>query len=233
MRTPKTEIKKQEAVMVGERIKMIRKEAGMSLQEIAERLNRDYGANTNKGMISKYENGIHEPSAGTVYCLSNILGVSPDYLMCRSELKCGGTQSAAVSDVGQIITVYSRYNPKDGGTVERGSSELIPSQWLIGGHEFFGLRISGSELAPRYYDGDIIIFERRGKVQRDRVGLVSIGGKDAMICHIIRKRNGKSIVPLDRRLDELFFTTEQLEKEEVLILGAAVQVRRMEYNFQL
>ena len=51
MRTPKTESKKQEAALIGARLKKVRKEAGLSLQEIADRLNRDFNANTNKGMF--------------------------------------------------------------------------------------------------------------------------------------------------------------------------------------
>ena len=108
------------------------------------------------------------------------------------------------------------------------STALISPRFPSCGHEFFGLRISGSELAPRYYDGDIVIFERRSKVPGDRVGLVSIGKGDAFLCHIVRKRTGKSIIPLDRKLKEMFYTTEQLEQSEIHIIGSAVQVRRME-----
>ena len=228
MRAQKTKKKKNEAVLVGSRIKEVRKAAGLSLQEVAERLNRDYGANINKGMISKYENGIHEPSAGTLYCLSNIFGVSANYLSCKTDLPNESDLSPELSDTGHVIRIYSRYSMGDGGDIEKGTVEIIPSGWLIGGHEFFGLRISGSDLAPRYYDGDIVIFERRSKVPGDRVGLVSIGKGDAFLCHIVRKRTGKAIIPLDRKIKEMFFTTEQLEQSEIHILGSAVQVRRME-----
>ncbi len=228
MRTPKNESKKQEAVLIGARLKKIRKEAGLSMQEIADRLNRDFNANVNKGMISKYENGIHEPSAGTIHCMAQIFGVSADYLMCRSEEMRTEENRCQQDGPGQVLKIFTRYNPSDGGEVEKGSVELIPSQWLVGGHEFFALRVTGSEYAPRYYDGDVIVFERRNKVQRERVALVSIDGKDAFLCHIIRKRCGKSIIPLDRRMEELYYTTEELEASDIQILGLAVQVRRME-----
>lgn len=228
MRTPKSDTQKQEAALVGLRIKAVRKSAGFSLQEVAERLNRDYNANINKGMISKYENGIHEPSAGIIYFLSNIFGVSPDYLLCKTDAMTELNSNSEQYDTGHVLKIYSRYNTTDGGDVENDSIEIIPSKWLLGGHEFFGLRISGSELAPRYYDGDIVIFERRSKIPSDRVGLVSIGSDDAFLCHIVRKRNGKSIIPLDRRTEEMFFTTEQLEESDIHIIGTAVQVRRME-----
>ena len=178
--------------------------------------------------LSKYENGIHEPSAGTIHCLSIIFGVSADYLMCKSNAPNEKDNSADSVDTGLAIKIFSRYNHADGGDIEKGSVELIPSSWVAGGHEFFGLRITGSELAPRYYEGDVIIFERRSKVPNDSVGLVSMGKNDAFLCHIVRKRNGKAIIPLDRRLKETFYTTEELEASDVHIIGVAIQVRRME-----
>ena len=228
MKTQKSESQKQQAALVGARLKKTRKASGLSLQEVADRLNRDYGANTNKGMISKYENGIHEPSAGTIYCLSHIFGVSAEYLTCRTDLPDDGKPLEQQDQTGHLIKVYLRYNPSDGGEIEKEPSEFIPSSWLTGGHEFFGLRITGSELAPRYYEGDVVIFERRSKAPNDRIALISMGGGDAFLCHIVRKRNGKAIIPLDRRRKEAFYTTGQLEESGVHIIGVAIQVRRME-----
>lgn len=228
VKNSKSDEKKQEAAFIGARLKEVRRSAGFSLQEVADRLNRDYGANVNKGMISKYENGVHEPSAGTIHCLSLIFGVSADYLMCRSDNPHESDASGGASETGTKIRIYSRYNPSDGGETEQGSVEFIPSSWLVGGHEFFGLRITGSELAPRYYEGDVVIFERRSKAPNDRIALISMGGGDAFLCHIVRKRNGKAIIPLDRRRKEAFYTTGQLEESGVHIIGVAIQVRRME-----
>ena len=230
MRTRKIAAKNQETAEIGQRLKQLRKRSGLSLSDVADRLNRDFGANANKGMISKYENGVHEPSAGTIFCLAKVLGVSADYLMGRSdELHPLETQQGSDWQ-GHVIPVYTRYNPMDGGECETGTEELIPHSWLIGGREFFGIRIRGGTLAPRYYDGDLVIFERCSKMDRDRVGLVSVADGDAFICLILKKRCGKWIRPLDPEREDVFYTTEQLAEIPVRILGAAVQVRRMEYR---
>ena len=68
----------------GERLRQARKEAGLTLQACADRLNNRYGMCINKGSISKYENGVHEPSISLVHCLSEILNVDRDYLLGRS-----------------------------------------------------------------------------------------------------------------------------------------------------
>lgn len=230
MRTPKTALKKQEIKELGVRLKMVRKSARLSLDDVAERLNREYGANCNKGMISKYENGVHEPSAGTVFCLARILGVSPDYLLGKTDEISPPPPDQGTDTQGHVIPIYTRFNPNDGGRLEKGTVELVPQSWTVGGRDFFGIRIRGGDLAPRYYDGDLVIFERRSKIDRDRVGIVSVGGGDAFICLIIRKRDGKWIRPLNRDLKDRFYTTKELTDIPVKIIGAAVQVRRMEFD---
>ncbi len=227
MRTPKSSADKQKAAEMGVRLRDLRKGAKLSLQDIADRLNREYGANTNKGMISKYENGIHEPSAGTLFCLARILGVSSDYILGRTEDKT--VPPAPEAEVGAYaVKVFTRYNILDGGDIDDSLHELIPLSWLVGGHEFFGFKISGSSFAPRYYDGDVIIFERRKKTEHEQVGMVSIGGGDAFVCIITKRRDGKLIRRLEPGGGERFYTTQELATIPVHIIGAAVQVRRME-----
>lgn len=231
MRTAKSGLKRQEAAEIGARLKKIRKESGLSLKDIADRLNREYGASTNKGMISKYENGIHEPSASTIFCLGRILGVSSDYILGKSEEMSPSTPQQGSDTQGHVLNVFTRYNPTDGGDIDEKAMELIPKSWMVGGHEFFGIKISGGRFAPRYYDGDIVVFERRGKTNRDQIGIVSVGDEDAFICLIEKKRDGKWIKPLDPALEDKFYTTEELAEIPVRILGAAVQIRRTEYDF--
>lgn len=70
----------------GRRLREARKAAGMTLQTVAEKLNSDFGTNINKGTISKYENGVHEPSASTIYCLGQVFGVSGEFLLGKTNL---------------------------------------------------------------------------------------------------------------------------------------------------
>ncbi|MDN5315258.1 MAG: repressor LexA [Clostridiales bacterium] len=69
----------------GIRLRQARKDAGLTLQSCADLLNSRFGMNINKGSISKYENGIHEPSMSMVHCLSIILNVDKDYLLGKTS----------------------------------------------------------------------------------------------------------------------------------------------------
>lgn len=228
MRKPQTPEKKAECALIGKRIKEVRKEAGLSLGNVADRLNKEFAANTNKGMLSKYENGIHEPSASMVYCMGLIMGVSSDYLMGKTDEKyppraVQGSETSAV-----VLNVYKSMKDFGDGEIDETVHELIPKEWLVGGKEFFGYKVGAGRYAPRYYSGDVIIFEKKVKVARDQVAIVSVGDEEAFLCTINKKREGKIIIPLDPAYDSKFYSTEELASIPVKIIGAAVQVRRSE-----
>lgn len=230
MRKPQTPEKKEEMIRVGARLNAIRKEAGLSLSDVADRLNREFGANTNKGMISKYENGIHEPSASTIYCMSRIFGVSVDYIVGKTNVKLEPLPPQGVSATGYCVKLYDSMTDRDVGEQDVTQTILIPSAWLVGGREFFAYRVHGGRFAPRYFDGDVIIFERKIKAKSEQVALVSVKGEKAFLCLITKKRDGKIIRPLDPALDSHFYTTEELANLPVRILGIAVELRRQEFE---
>lgn len=230
MRKPQTAEKKEEMLRLGSRLNALRCEAGLSLSYVAERLNREYGANTNKGMISKYENGIHEPSATTIYCLSRIFNVSPEYLMGKSDEKFEPKPIQGTMTSGYCLKLYSSMTDYDNGVLDDSESVIIPNNWLVGGQEFFAYRVKGGRFAPRYYDGDILIFQRKIKSKKDQVALVSVDNGEAFLCLVTKKRDGKIIAPLDPAYDSIFYTTEEIATRPVRILGLCVQLRRQEFE---
>lgn len=66
--------------MLGEKIKNLRKENKMTQAELSERLNSQFGLNTDRVMISKWETGFQTPIVSTLSCLAQLFGVSLDYL---------------------------------------------------------------------------------------------------------------------------------------------------------
>ena len=66
--------------MSGEKIRALRKKAGMTQTELSERLNREFGLKTDRVMISKWETGFQTPVVSTLSCIAKVFGVSLDYL---------------------------------------------------------------------------------------------------------------------------------------------------------
>lgn len=228
MRKQLTQERREECARIGQRIKEVRKAAGLSLGDIADRLNRDFSANTNKGMLSKYENGIHEPSATMIYCLALIMGVSSDYLKCKTDEKdCAETLQGSESS-GYVLRVFKSMTDYNKGVIDESAVEFIPKSWLVGGKEFFGYRVGVGRYAPRYYTGDVIIFEKKTKIAKGQPAIVSIAGEEAILCFVDKKREGKVFTPVDPAFDSKFYSTEDIANLPIKIIGAAVQTRRSE-----
>ncbi|MDR9794066.1 helix-turn-helix domain-containing protein [Aeribacillus composti] len=66
---------------VGKIIKDLRLKRGLSQEELAEKINEKFGTSLNKGMISKWENGLGDPRLETVRHLALFFNVSLDYLL--------------------------------------------------------------------------------------------------------------------------------------------------------
>lgn len=80
--------------MFGDKLKLIRKSKGFTLDSLAELYNKTFDAGLNKGTLSKYENNKQEPMISVVDNLATLLGVSVDFLLDKippheqhSELK--------------------------------------------------------------------------------------------------------------------------------------------------
>ncbi|WP_419893231.1 helix-turn-helix domain-containing protein [Oceanobacillus kimchii] len=65
--------------MFNERLKYIRKKRGLSQEGLAKKLN------TTKGTVSNYENKYSSPSNETLAEIANVLNVTTDYLLGRSD----------------------------------------------------------------------------------------------------------------------------------------------------
>lgn len=93
--------------MFGERLKEIRKEKNLTLDELAAQYNARFDGGLNKGTLSKYENGKQQPMITVVNNLSVLLGVSTDWLLERTDEHTKSENLKLEEDLKSII--LSRY----------------------------------------------------------------------------------------------------------------------------
>lgn len=86
---PKKKVPDPEAVAVGERIRMIRRERGMTTEELAE------AADTSPQFIFKVERGEQQMTSGKFAKLTKALGVSSDYLLFGKDERLSRAALAA------------------------------------------------------------------------------------------------------------------------------------------
>lgn len=73
---------------IGEKIKLLRKEHELTLDMLVDDLNKRYPeSQVNKSMVSRWENGVNDPSLENAKKLSIYFNVSLDYLIGLTDVR--------------------------------------------------------------------------------------------------------------------------------------------------
>jgi len=198
----------------GRRLREARRAAGMTLQTVAEKLNTDFGTNINKGTISKYENGVHEPSASTIYCLGQVLGVSGEFLLGKTNLPFFETNRQ---------NAHSRHSG-----VLSGEPQELP------GH--LSYQITDDSMYPRYLVDDVLIIRPGSTCENGQFCLVRLESGQTLIRRALIRQDTCIFQPVNTVYEPLFFTCPDKQEKpdrqkhpEFSILGVVVELRRKEY----
>lgn len=73
--------------IAGLRIKLLREERGLTQEQVAVDLSRLYGTSINKGMISKWERGLHLPSWSQIVTMAKYYDESLDFIAGLSNYR--------------------------------------------------------------------------------------------------------------------------------------------------
>lgn len=71
----------------GKRLRALRIEHCLSMEQFCARLNERFGTNISKCSISRYERGVQEPMLNTVGIIAQFFGVSPIYLIGQTDIR--------------------------------------------------------------------------------------------------------------------------------------------------
>lgn len=158
------------------RLKELRIENGLTLEELCNRLAMKYDYSTNKGVISKYENGKHEPNLYFVDIVSDLFGVSMDYLSGKSDIK---QQSECLPQCKYIPII---------GTIAAGAPVL--AQQNIEGYECINdhlkadhcLKVKGDSMVDAgIKSGDIVYIHSQSDVESGEIAVVLVDGEEATL----------------------------------------------------
>ena len=199
--------------MVTNRLKDLRRKAGMTLEELAEKLE------TSKQTIHRYENGVianipHEK----VKRLAVVLGVSPSELMGWEE---------NIYSYGNVLPIKKKNLPIIGtiacgepiyANEEYGSFVSINSDVDAS----FCLRAKGdSMIGARIYDGDLVFIREQDTVDNGEIAAVIINDETTLKRVYYNPDESKIILsPENPRYAPLVYINEELNS--IKILGKAV-----------
>lgn len=107
----------------------------------------------------------------------------------------------------------------------------IPKRWLQGGKTFYGLKISGDSMYPKYQTDDIVIFEKNQDMYQadNKDCAILVNGFDATFKKLKLNQNGITLIPynLDNTdgFETTYYDSEQIKTMPIKIIGIAREKR--------
>lgn len=200
---------------IGERIRQRRIELGLSVDEIANRLDK------NRATIYRYENNdIENLPTSALEPLAKILKTTPAYLMgWEEEMKPHQKKGVTIKVLGRVAAGIPIEAVEDIIDTEEISEDLARTG------EFFGLQIHGDSMEPRIYDGDVVIVRQQDDAENGEIVIAMVNGDDAVCKRLSKFAGGISLVSLNSKYDPLIFTNEDIQNKPVRIIGKVVELR--------
>lgn len=203
---------------MGERIKQLRLEKGLTQEELGKYIG------VKKAAIMKYEKGnVKNMKRSTIQTLSKLFNVTPSYLMCLDEPK--------TDKLGNPVTEIPLL-----GTVKAGYDYMAQENWegmievdkdvIKDGADYFALKIKGDSMSPVLIENDIVVIKKQEDFENGDLVVAIINGDEATIKK--GRKNDTSIVlqPFNPNYEPLIFTNDEMKTIPVTIVGIVKQLKR-------
>lgn len=208
----------------------IRKQKGISQKELANKIGVD------QSTISLWEKGM-DTTVENVIKVAEALNVPvPDFI--GSDLRFDNGQLIDLNVERIKIPVLGVI--KAGMPIEAQENIVdyveIPKEWIKKNKNYYGLRISGNSMIPKYMPNDTVIFEQTDDIQyaNNKDCCVMVNGNDATFKVFKLKEDGIRLIPLNIENDDGYlptsYTMEEIERLPVRVIGIArVKISNISY----
>ena len=113
----------------------------------------------------------------------------------------------------------------------------IPKDWIKQNKNYYGLKINGNSMSPKYMPNDTVIFEQTNDFQyaNNKDCCVMVNGYDATFKVFKLKEDGIRLIPLNIENDDGYlptsYTKEEIENLPVRVIGIArVKISSINYT---
>lgn len=210
---------------IAAKIKEFRENRNITQQELAEALN------TTQQSIARYESGERKTDQNVLFALADYFKISINDFF--PPLNFDNAKIIEMSNDCVQIPVLGTI--RAGIAIEAQEDIIeyvdIPKSWLRGGRKFYGLKISGDSMYPKYNENDIVIFENTNDYQiaNNKDCAVMVNGFDATFKNVTITDSGITLVPFNLNNSDgyqpTFYNKEQIESLPVKIVGIAREKR--------
>lgn len=209
---------------VGERIRHYRKRNNLTQEELAEMLK------TTSQTISRYETGALEANHNTLFQLADYFKININDFFPPTQFDNG--IQVDISD--NVVKIPVLGTIKAGIAIEAQQDIIeyieIPKAWTAGGRKYYGLRISGDSMYPKYAENDTVVFEDSRTYSSDSYNnkdcAVMVNGDDATFKKVTLTENGITLTPYNLTNYEVkSYSKEDIINKPIKIIGIAREKR--------
>lgn len=206
---------------IGNKIREFRLKKNITQEELAEFLN------TTSQTISRYEIGDRKTNQDILFKLAEYFNVSINDFFPPLSF-----DNASVVDINSNIVKIPVYGSIKAGIPIESQSDIIdyvdiPKEWTKGGKEFYGLKISGDSMFPKYQENDIVIFEHNEDLNQfnGKDCAIMINGTESTFKKLLINDQGIVLQPYNVGYDIMMFSNEEVEKLPIKVVGIARERR--------
>ncbi len=203
-------------------LKFIRENKGISKSRLGELVG------VNQSTIGRWETNEITPSIDNVEEVAKALNIPlPDMLI--KDLRFDNAEFIDIPSEVIKIPVYGTI--KAGIPIESQSDIIdyveIPKDWTKGDKKFYGLKISGDSMFPKYDDNDIVIFEQNNDTSlfNGKDCAIMINGTESTFKKLLVNEQGVVLQPYNMAYDIMMFSKEQVEQLPIKVVGIAREKR--------
>jgi len=202
---------------IGKRIKTVRAEKEMSLDDIANEIG------VAKSTIQRYESGkIRSPKIPVLNAIANALEVNPAWLLGTSDQKVvqNSVRAIRIPVLGRIAAGI----PINAITEIIDWEEVRPDD--VAGGEYFALQIRGDSMEPRIRNGDVIICRQQEDAEDGALVVAMVNGDDACCKKLKKYPNGAiGLMSTNPAYEPMIFTLDEIDERPVRIIGIVKELR--------
>ena len=203
-------------------LKYLREKRGLSQNKLAEKIG------VNQTTIARWEDDNRIPTIDNAVDVASALNV-PLTSLIGKDLRF---DNAEIIDVNSDIVKIPVYGTIKAGIPIESQTDIIdyvdiPRSWTKGNKEFYGLKVSGDSMFPKYQDEDIVIFEKTNDtaMYNGKDCAVMINGTESTFKKVLLNEQGIVLQAYNMAYGIKMFSKEDVINKPIKIVGIAREKR--------
>ena len=203
-------------------LKYLREKAGLSQNKLAEKIG------VNQTTIARWEDDNRVPTIDNAIDVAEALNVPLPCLLGK-DLRF---DNAELVELETDIIKIPVYGTIKAGIPNESQSDIIdyidiPKEWTRGGKKFYGLKVSGDSMFPKYNEDDIVIFEQNEdrELYNGKDCAVMINSTESTFKKVLLNEQGIVLQAYNMAYGIQMYSKEDVINKPIKIVGIAREKR--------